>query len=155
MKNSTLAIAIPTYNRPDILRESLLSILDDVKKFSISIYISDDSENNYTRIMIANLKKEYANIFYFQNNPGLGHDKNCIKTLSLPNEDYIWYLNDSAVVLNGALNKLMSIISDRDFDFISVNAQGRKLNIEDRIFDNGNELLINLGWHLSQTGATI
>jgi hypothetical protein len=154
LKNSILAIAIPTFNRPDILNENIRSMLPEIEKFSIPVYISDDSTNDETKTISENLKKDYANIFYYRNSPGLGHDRNCIRTLSIPSEDYVWYLGDSVAINSGGLRRILEIISKQSFEFICVNVL-KRVDITDRIFIDGNELLINLGWHLTLTGATV
>lgn len=154
MKNKNLAIAIPTYNRAEILNENILAMLNEIEQFSIPVYISDDSTNEATESIVADLKKQYEFIYYHKNSPGLGHDLNCIRTLSLPSEEYIWYLGDSYIIKPGGLGKVLDVVLSKDFDFISVNVDVRK-GINDRIFENGNELLINLGWHLILTSATI
>ena len=155
LKNSKLAIAIPTFNRSEILRENLLLMLDDIKDFSIPIYISDDSKDDFTFLIIKELRKLYSFIYYFKNSPSLGHDKNCFKTLGLAEEEYIWYLNDSSIIKSGGIKKILDIINSKDFDFIVVNEESRQLNIANKEFNDGNELLINLGWHLTMTGVTI
>jgi len=154
LKNNKLAIAIPTFNRPDILNENIRLMLPEIIEFSIPVYISDDSTDDETKTMSEILQKDYENIFYYKNSPGLGHDRNCIKTLSLPTEEYIWYLGDSFAINSGGLNRVLNIINSQVVDFISVNARGRA-NINDRIFLDGNELLISLGWHLTLSGTTI
>jgi len=53
MHNKRLAIAIPTYNRCEILREDLLLILPEIIEHSIAVYISDDSSNDDTRVPLA------------------------------------------------------------------------------------------------------
>lgn len=154
MKNRKLAIAIPTFNRPDILNENIRLMLPEIIEFSIPVYISDDSTNDETKTVSEILRKDYENIFYFRNYPGLGHDLNCIKTLKLPAEEYVWYLGDSFAINSGGIRRVLNVISYQVVDLISVNVKGRA-NINDRIFTEGNELLINLGWHLTLTGTTI
>lgn len=153
--SNKLAIAIPTYNRSEMLKENLLLMLVEIKEFSIPVYISDDSTNNLTEIVVDDLKKIYKYIYYYKNCPGIGHDKNCIRTLGLAGEDYIWYIGDSMLIKPNGIRKVLEIIENDYYDFISVNAVSRKLNIPDRIFEKGNELLVDLAWHLTLTGATI
>lgn len=153
--NNKLAIAIPTYNRSEILCENLLLIFDDLKRYSIPVYISDDSPNDSTQIIVNELAAEYPHIFYLKNIPSLGHDLNCLRTLRLPSTDYIWYLNDSAIIVPGALAKVLEVLNTSDYDFVSVNAKGRKLNLNDQVFSDANHLLVTLGWHLTQTGCII
>ena len=156
MKNNRLALAIPTYNRASILIEDLEVMMNEIRIFSIPVYISDDSNSEESQIILQYLRAiEYPYIYYYHNEPGLGHDRNCIRTLSLTTEDYTWYLGDSAIIKNGGISKVLMVIDSFDADFISVNVAGRKLDLPNNLFDNGNELLLELGWHLTQTGATI
>ena len=154
-KNSDLAIAIPTYNRAAILIENIILMLDEVKKYSIPIYISDDSPNDETKEMFLELKKSYDYIFYKKNSPSLGHDKNCISTLTYPSEKFSWYIGDSTIIVPGGIELILSHISIHNPDIISVNAQGRNLKNENTWYSDGNLLLKEVGWHLTLTGATI
>jgi len=155
MKNSKLAMAIPTYNRADILKENLLYMMEDIKKYNIPIYISDDSSNNDTRKMIEELKQGYEYIYYQKNEPSLGHDKNCFATLQLPEADYVWYIGDSVVVKEGSIKKVLEILNNEDIDFLFINEKSRKLDKASGIYSDKNEILLEFGWHLTQTGATI
>ncbi len=155
MKNSKLAIAIPTYNRAEILKENLLYMLEDIKKYNIPIYISDDSTNNDTKNMIAKIKNQYANIYYFHNGSSLGHDKNCFYTLNLPDEDYIWYLGDSIIIENGTISMILEIINKYKLDLIFINEETRNLDVKSGVMEDKNRVLLDLGWHLTLSGTTI
>lgn len=154
MENS-LAIAIPTYNRAGILLENLLNIIDDLIEFKIPVYISDDSTNSETALIVEKLKKKHSLFFYKKNEIGLGHDLNCIHTISLPKEDYVWYLGDSMIIKKGSIEKVLEIINKDEYDFICCNAEGRNLDIKDKVFEDEVEAFENLCWHLTLTGATI
>ena len=155
MKNKKLAIAIPTYNRASILKENILLMLEEIRIYSIPIYISDDSVDNDTESIIAEVKKEYEYVYYYKNHPGLGHDKNCLRTLALPTEEYIWYLGDSIIIKHGGIKKVLEIIENKKYDFVAVNAENRNIDFTSRIYDEGNKLLVEIGWHLTMTSATI
>lgn len=155
MSNSILSIAIPTYNRSDILVSNLQSILDELIEHQIPVYISDDSNNKDTKIAIQELQTAHSLISYFKNEPSLGHDKNCIRTLSIPKEKYIWYLGDSMILNKGTIGKILKIVADNDFDFVSVNAEGRRLDKESRVYTDALVAFSDIGWHLTMSGATI
>lgn len=156
MKNNRLALAIPTYNRASILVEDLQAMMDEIKAFSIPVYISDDSNSEESQIILQYFNTiEYPYIYYYHNELGLGHDRNCLKTLALTTEDYTWYLGDSVIIENGGISKVLNVIESFEADFICVNVAGRKLDMPNNLFKDGNELLLELGWHLTQTGATI
>ena len=156
MKNKKLAIAIPTYNRSSILKENILLMLEEIKRYEIPVYISDDSTNDDTKFVFDEFKKEYEYIYYFKNQPSLGHDKNCLQSLSLPTEDYIWYLGDSIIIKPGGIKKVLGVIIENNkYDFICVNAENRNVDFDSKIYTEGNKLLVEIGWHLTLTGATI
>lgn len=155
MRSSILSLAIPTYNRADILISNLQSILDELIEHQIAVYISDDSNDEKTAVVIRSLVKAHPLIFYFRNHPGLGHDRNCIRTLSLPEEDYIWYMGDSMILKKGTISKMLKLLSGGDFDFVSVNCDGRNLDIKSKLYTESLSAFSDVGWHLTMTGATI
>jgi hypothetical protein len=155
MINKKMAIAIPTYNRADILEENLRLMLPEIMSLNISVYISDDSDNDRTEVMVNDLLKVYDNLFYFKNNPRLGHDRNCLSTLMKPDAEYIWYIGDSVIINNGALSMAMQVIAKDTFDFIVVGAENRESGIHSRAYQDENEFFHDLAWHATFTGATI
>lgn len=154
MKNNHLAIAIPTYNRADILKENILYMMADLKKHNIPIYISDDSDNDDTKHMISSIKKNYEYLYYHKNIHRLGHDKNCFAALNLPSEKYISHLGDALFFEKGAIDFLVHVINNYDVDLIFVNMDLRNLDFDSGIKKNKNNILLELGWHLTLTGVT-
>lgn len=157
--NDELSIAIPTFNRPEILYENLLFQLPELKKYEIGIYISDDSTNNETKKVVEDLSAEYPNIFYIKNNPSLGHDKNFLSTLELPSTNYVWLLGDSMTIESGAIGKVLNIIKINSPSIIGVNYKDR-IVVKNEVLRSGlkkeqESIFINFGWHLTLTGATI
>lgn len=152
-----LAIAIPTYNRVDIIKENLDEMLEEIIKHNLNVYISDDSSNTHTFELIQNLKKIYPNFIYEHNYPSLGHDGNCYKTLSMPNEDYIWYLGDSMCINKGDITKLVLELeqSSIDIDFYITNASNRNINLPTKLYYDTKEVLNDIAWHLTLTGCCI
>jgi abequosyltransferase len=152
---SNLAIAIPTYNRAEIIKFNLENILEELIKFNIPVYISDDSTENHTELVINELKNKYDLFYYRKNEVRFGHDLNCINTITFPKEKYVWYLGDSMIIEPDSIEYILNSIENEDFDFVCCNAVGRDLNIESRIFTDKTEIFENLCWHLTLTGATI
>ena len=127
MINTRLAVAIPTFNRVELLEANIRSMLPELREFSIPIYVSDDSSNDDTKLMIAKLQKNYQYIFYSKNEKNLGHDKNFFQTLKLPEADYVWLLGDSLSLKSGALLSLLKAIVKKQPEIIGVNAKNRDL----------------------------
>lgn len=155
MRNKKLAIAIPAYNRSDILKENLLYMMEDIKKYNIPIYVSDDSTDDKTELLIKELKKEYEFLYYHKNSPSLGHDENCFATLKLPSEKYIWYLGDSMIIEKNAISIVLGLIERNRYDFIVVSRGSKKVKLPSREYLNAKEVFSKLSWHLTLTGATV
>lgn len=155
MINSQLAIAIPTYNRAEMVRDSICSIIDEVKEHSIPIYVSDNSSNDDTESIIGELKKRYEFIFYYKNTNDLGHDKNSFYVAQLPETEYVWLLGDSLLLKEGTIKNILGTIEKHHPRIISVNTVYRDLDIESGLYTDANAVLDDLGWHITLTGATI
>jgi abequosyltransferase len=150
VKNKKIALAIPTYNRPEILKENLTLILPVLRKHSIPVHISDDSDNQDTQEMIAKL--DYDQFYYVKNTPANGHDLNFFRTLSMPDSEYAWYLGDSITVFPERLEQIITRL-DQEVDFIFVNS-GQN-TAPGGLVANLTEFLHTNAWYLSLTGATI
>lgn len=155
MKNNTLAIAIPTFNRPNILRENLMTMLPIIRSYHLPVYISDDSNNDLTQNMIHDISCQYPNIYYKKNQPSLGHDNNCKRTLTFAKEKYIWYLGDSKIIMNEGIVEVLKILNKYTFDFIITSSKHRNVKIPSKIYYDSNEFFAELAWHATLTGATI
>lgn len=154
--NSKLAISIPSYNRAEILRDNLKVMLPEIKSTGISVYISDDSTDDRVKDICNELTKEYSNIFFSHNSPGLGHDRNCLNSLTMPTADYIWYLGDGGQIKPGGIKRVLEIIDAWKPDFIFVGAEHRKhIELPSGHYFNPQLLLEKLAWHLTLTGVTI
>jgi len=152
--NSKLALAIPTYNRPELLEENLRSMLPELAKFGISVFISDDSTNSETAKVMADLIKEYPLLTYRHNNPRLGHDANFFSTLAMPDADYVWYLGDSIFIRPGGIERALKKL-EAEPDFCFVNAYVK--NFEDARIEpeHAHQFLLEYVWYLTLSGATI
>jgi abequosyltransferase len=155
MQNTTLAIAIPTYDRAEIVRDNLLSLISEIKEYSMPIYVSDNSPNEDTKNVINELKKQYEFLFYYKNTTDLGHDKNSFNVVQLPESDYVWLLGDSFSVVKGTIKEILLTIERYKPEIMSVNAANRDLDEKSGVYEDCNTVLDKFGWHLTLTGATI
>lgn len=154
--NKKLAIAIPTYNRSEIFLQNLRTMLPEIREAGVAVYISDDSSDDLTEQGVALLKKEYASIVYERNRPSLGHDRNCLKTLSMPETDYVWYLGDATFILPGKLEQVLGVLDGGGYDFVSVNSATRGKSVyPSKVITDYREVWIHLAWHLTMTGVSI
>ena len=155
MKNKTLAIAIPTFNRAEIVYDCLSLLITEVVEYSIPIFISDNSSNSDTKAVFDAMKGRYKYLFYYKNTTDLGHDKNSFYVAKLPKTDYVWLLGDSFSLKKGAIKNVLHIIENNKPDIMSVNAANRDLDKKSGLYTDCNDILNDLAWHITLTGATI
>lgn len=151
----TLSIATPTRNRPLALEQNIRGMLPELRKYNIPLFIRDDSTNDETEHMIAKLKEEYPLIDYKRNTPPKGHDCNCLQTIQLPSSDYVWYLGDSAIALEGTVTEIYERIQ-LGSSFVFLNRQIPRLHLgyTGNIPDFDAFIEKNL-WHITLTSATV
>ncbi len=153
--NTLLSIAIPTYNRSDMLRENLITMLPQLIKHRIPLYISDDSSDECTRIMAEELRTEHPLLVYRKNEARLGHDANFFATLAMPDTEYVWYLGDSRYFAPGALDEVMAALVrfNPDFCFLNTSLSGGGTRLIEG--DTLHPFLLDRTWYLTLSGATI
>lgn len=153
--NKRLSLAIPTYHRPEVVLNNIRVMLPELVKFSILVYVSDDSTDSKTETVINELKAVHPLIIYRRNDPCLGHDSNLFSTLGMPDTDFVWLLGDSLFVKPGGLEHILNSLTD-DLDLCFVNAYVDDPN--DRLLvcpADLHKFLLDRTWYLTLSGATI
>lgn len=107
-----LSICIPTYNRVDLLRNTLRSITAQ-KEFStgeVELVVSDNCSTDGTETMVRALCAQYPNIAYFRNEQNLGGNFNIHRSLALGQGLYRKLSNDTFEFLPGSIGELLRVI---------------------------------------------
>jgi glycosyltransferase involved in cell wall biosynthesis len=112
MADIILSICIPTYNRGDILRQTLQKhVSDPAFDATVEIVISDNASTDNTAEVCREFEKQYSNIFYYKNEENI-FDDNFSKVLSYGNGLYLKLMNDTATFNTGVLGFIKKTISD-------------------------------------------
>lgn len=151
MDKKLLAICIPTYNRADVLDESLgslMSIIDDRVKI---IVIDNNSTDNTFSIA----SKYRENILYLCNETNIGGDLNILKCYKVASEiaDYICVLGDSYRISKSSLDSILSHILTFKYHLI-INAQ-RATGFHTKVYHNADDVLRDVGGAMDLTGTII
>lgn len=154
MKNK-LTISIVTYQRAHILRDVLQLLIDEVQKYKIKIFIFDNSEDNLTEALIKKLSISYDAIYYISNRKFIGHDLNIINALSNNTHEYTWLLGDGIIIKKGVIKEIIYIIKEFHPNIIGINAVGRKIKENQKLYDDENLCFTKFAWHLTLTGSTV
>ena len=117
MRQPAISICIPTFNRKNCLRETILGILsqvDSANRDYIEICISDNASTDGTELLVADLQKNaVVNIVYSKHQSNLGADLNFIKVVSLASGEYCWLMGSDDVAVPGSINSLLNEIKSR------------------------------------------
>src|SRR3989339_369720 len=157
MNDFKLTIAIPTYNRADLLRKALDSILTQTKEFNnVDIFVSDNASEDNTHQIIRPRLQESNLIKYSRNTTNLGIDGNVVKCVENSFGDYIFFLSDDDIVLPGTLKHIMKLIENHRPTMICLSHYGfegddylTKTKVffpeEDKFYENGKDFFLYAG----------
>jgi hypothetical protein len=157
INNNILSFCIATYNRENTLKLSLPDLIEKIKKYEIKIFISDNASTDNTESYILSLQKVYPYIFYKKNETNIGADANFEKVLKFSDTKYRWLLNDHNGINDiSSLEEIIKYLTTSDnIDILVVNEISRIKNIESRIYTNHEEVIIDLGWHMTLMSSLI
>lgn len=119
-----LSICIPTYNRANLLKEaieSVLSQLDDNSFSKVEIAISDNCSTDNTSEIIDLLTKQYpmANITFSISERNQGPDRNYLRSVDISSGKYCWFLGSDDKVAEGAVERVLNEINNNHTIYLS------------------------------------
>lgn len=125
-----LTLCIPTYNRAKFLNESLRLLGTQVKDLSnpneLELLVSDNHSSDNTKSVV----KEHINkglpITYIRNEQNLGMDGNFVSCFKKAKGKYVWLLGDDDYLLDGALERILSILKEKDYGLLHLNTYNNK-----------------------------
>lgn len=139
MNEILLTIAIPTYNRSNLLDESLSYLLPQVAlhKNEIQLVISDNHSTDNTAIIIEKYKRKFPDIKLkiSVQEENLGYYGNFKKCRELSCGKYLWILSDDFQVLDRTVEKIIDILRKKEvIGALYLNPQIRKFKSLKNIF---------------------
>ncbi len=120
MERIFLTIIITTYNRPKILREAILSIINEVSSIDIQLSINYEiivvDDGAYAGFIINEFDRFSSNILYIKNKHKLGANASRLKGLEYSNGEFVVFLDDDDSWLRGRLMELYTVHRLKEFD---------------------------------------
>lgn len=110
MNKPTVSIIIPTYNRAELLKRAIESVLNQTYDNIIEIIITDDGSTDNTKEIVEEFKKRDSRIIYSINTKyphGPTGNKN--NGLDLATGEFIGILDDDDVLLPNAISDLIEV----------------------------------------------
>lgn len=104
---SQISVIIPTYNRANLLKESISSVLKQTYQ-NFELIIVDDSSLNNTEKIVKGFKDQ--RIVYLKHEKNRGVAASCNTGVKKAMGDYVFILNDDDLIVPWALEKLIKKI---------------------------------------------
>lgn len=110
--NPVITIAIPTYRRPDLLKETIDSALNqkDFYDYEVIVVDNDDSINFETQKLIESYNDD--RILYYRNEKNLGMTGNWNKCIELSRGEWITILHDDDMLYPNFLKEMFFAIDN-------------------------------------------
>lgn len=114
-----LTIAIPTFNRAKILRNSLGKLLEQVSKSDsskIEVIVSDNNSTDETKNVIEEIfnRHSYLNLKPFYQSSNTGYFGNFKKCRELSTGKYFWLLSDNELITDGVIDFILPVLLQDD-----------------------------------------
>ena len=112
-----LTIAIPTYNRRNLLKRALDSIVPQLNP-KVEILVSDNASDDGTDGMIA---ESYPMVRYIKNAENMGWDYNFLQCYREAKGKYVILLGSDDRMSEGAVDYLIGFLQNNDCDLVFMN----------------------------------
>jgi glycosyltransferase involved in cell wall biosynthesis len=100
-----VTIAIPAYNRPEMLAEALASIAQQTVKIPMEVIVCDDGRLEETRAMVAGYSRE--DYIYVANSETIGAVANWNKCLALARGEFVMVLHEDDALYPWCLESIL------------------------------------------------
>ena len=116
MTTKILTIGIPTYNNPTGIQNQLEYYLkqkkDNLESSELEVIVSDNSENDETKNIVAAFIPRIPELVYIKNIYNVGFDRNLDQVISVSKGNFCWTLSDDDILVEGAIEEVLSIIKE-------------------------------------------
>lgn len=112
-----LTIAIPTYNRKNLLKRALDSIIPQLNS-KIEVLVSDNASDDGTDEMMA---KFFPMVRYIKNSTNIGSDGNFLQCYRESKGKYVILLGSDDRISNGGIDYLIYFLEKNEFDLVFLN----------------------------------
>lgn len=121
-----LTLAIPTYNRAESLRATLVEFVVQIEMaelMDVEIVVSDNCSTDATPQVCANIAAAHPNLRlrYFRNATNLGFDGNVNALFSHAQGRYVWTFSDDDEPSPLLLNHVLALLRQREIRFAFIN----------------------------------
>jgi abequosyltransferase len=154
MLEDIISLCIPTYQRANLLLENTIHHIRIVGKYNIPFIISNNCSTDQTEEVVRSLQEKYSAIAYFKQDKNI-RDHNFPFVLRQSTAKYAWLLGDKHKIAEGSIERIWDLVEQEEYDLIVTNHDLRVKGISTQVYTNPEQLLANLGWHMTDITSLI
>ena len=127
-----LSICIPSYNRADLLNDTLDCISSQLRP-EVEIFVSDNASTDNTSEMLRSWEQKLPNFRWHRLPENVGYDRNFINLINGATGDYCWILSSDDLVEPGTIDAILSGLSSHSsLSGVTLNGKGfsRDMNVQ-------------------------
>ena len=103
-----LSICIPTYNRAELLTQTLENIIAQAADEPVEIVVSDNASPDRTEEIVRGFQIRFPRLTYFRQPENRGADRNYLNAVALGRGEYCWLFGDDDLMMDGAIPLLLN-----------------------------------------------
>ncbi|RZK34692.1 MAG: glycosyltransferase family 2 protein [Hymenobacter sp.] len=113
MNEFLLSIAIPTYNRADLLSKTLESVYQQISSVAdrVEVIVSNNASTDHTRQVVAAYSTKFQHFRYHENEVNTGADANIAQAFRLVSGTYAWVFSDDDLLLPDTLEAIVATLA--------------------------------------------
>lgn len=120
-----LTIAIPTYNRSDLLCQLLDCLRQQIRgRPEVRLLISDNASTDATRELVEKELRSGTPLDYVRNSENIGPDGNFLQCYERAGGKYVWMISDDDLLRPGTIDRLLAHLKRDEYDLVFMEQVG-------------------------------
>lgn len=126
-----LGVCIPTFNRAELLRRCLQSVLPQIGPRAVEVVVIDNASTDHTPTVIQEFIASYPSLRSFRNHTNLGYSGNQAKCFEYAQGQYTAILCDDDLYRDDAIEVILDVLQKQSFSFVGINYFGFGDDVDD------------------------
>jgi abequosyltransferase len=118
-----LSICIPTYNRAELIKETLDSIIRELEE-GVEVVVCDNGSSDHTEKVVDSYRSKIPHLLFFRFPENQGVDRCFLKSIAIAKGAYCWLMGSDDRLEPGGVHRILHILNTvPDLAGISVNVK--------------------------------
>ena len=126
MSDIVLSIVVPTYNRAQLLKVLLESIVQSFEQWpkDLELIVSDNASPDETNSTVNMFIQRGVLVNYRINKTNIGGDANVGSCFDLASGKYLWIIGDDEIMYRGTVQYVLELCRKNEFGLLHIASQG-------------------------------